>query len=314
MVYPNVSIDMFKCYITFCFFPILRYNLYMEKKTTYKTTAGFKCLRNIKRQTNDLYLVHCGQMQCPPGYTYNNKIPNEYHLHFVLNGKGVLIINDKLYHIKKNDIFLIPIGVKIQYFADEEDPWEYSWITFAGDMAENYLNYAMITIDNPVIHSTIPVENYLPLIQSILETHHLTVANEIKQVGYLYEILAMLIEAESANKNGMDRYDYSADAYIDYALQYIKFNYSTIKVNDIANYIGINRSYLTTLFKKKLNVSPQQYLVTFRLQKAAELLKTTNMNITEIADAIGYESPLTFSKMFKQTYGVSPLHYRKLDI
>ena len=96
--------------------------------------------------------------------------------------------------------------------------------------------------------------------------------------------------------------------------KYIKFNYSTIKVNDIANYIGINRSYLTTLFKKKLNVSPQQYLVTFRLQKAAELLKTTNMNITEIADAIGYESPLTFSKMFKQTYGVSPLHYRKLDI
>ena len=56
-----------------------------EKQTTYKNVAGFRCLRNIRRQTNDLYLVHCGIQQCPPGYTYNHKIPNEYHLHFVLS-------------------------------------------------------------------------------------------------------------------------------------------------------------------------------------------------------------------------------------
>lgn len=55
----------------------------MEKPTTYSTSVGFRCLRNIKKQTNDLYLVHCGRQQCPPGYTYDHKIPNEFHLHFV---------------------------------------------------------------------------------------------------------------------------------------------------------------------------------------------------------------------------------------
>ena len=286
----------------------------MEKKTTYKNTVAFKCLRNIQRQTNDLYLVHCGQQQCPPGYTYNHKIPNEYHLHFVLNGKGVLIIKEQLYHLRKNDIFLIPKGVPIQYFADEENPWEYMWLTFDGDMAENYLNHAHLNADQPVIHSIIPVENYHPLVQSILDAHHLTLANEVKRVAYLYEALSMLIEAQSSSRTAAGCYDYSADAYIDYALQYIKFNYSHIKVNDIASYIGISRSYLTSLFKKKLNVSPQQYLVSFRLAQAAKLLKTTNISLAEVAEACGYENPLNFSKMFKQTYGVSPQTYRSQDI
>ncbi len=286
----------------------------MGKQTTYKNAAGFRCLLNIEKQTNDLFLVHCGQQQCPPGYTYNHKIPNEYHLHFVLNGKGVLEINDQLYHLKKDDIFLIPKDHPIHYFADDENPWEYMWITFDGEMACTYLGHADLSADTPVIHSAIPNKVYLPMIQKILDTNELTFANEIKRVGYLYEILSTLIEAQSATKRDQNQYDYSSATYVDYALQYIKFNYDHIKVNDIAQYIGINRSYLTAIFKKQLNISPQEYLVSYRLKKAAELIKSTNMSIRDISTSIGYENPLTFSKMFKQTYGISPKNYRDQHI
>lgn len=280
----------------------------MSKQTTYKNIAGFRCLRNITKQTNDLYLVHCGQQQCPPGYTYDHKIPNEYHLHFVLNGKGILIINNKTYHIKKNDIFLIPKGYPVQYFADDKEPWEYVWVTFDGKMAENYLNHVHLDADNPVITSTIAVTIYIPFICNILDTNKLTYANEIRRVGYLYEILSTLIEAQNAQS---EQYDYSSETYVDYALQYIKSNYRDIKVNDIANYIGINRSYLTAIFKKKLDVSPQKYLVSYRLQKAAKLLKSTDMSITEIASEVGYVDSISFSKMFKQEYNMSPKTFRE---
>ena len=280
----------------------------MSKQTTYKNIAGFRCLRNITKQTNDLYLVHCGQQQCPPGYTYDHKIPNEYHLHFVLNGKGILIINNKTYSIKKNDIFLIPKGYPVQYFADDKEPWEYVWVTFDGMMAENYLNHVHLDADNPVITSTIAVTIYIPFICNILDTNKLTYANEIRRVGYLYEILSTLIEAQNAQS---EQYDYSSETYVDYALQYIKSNYRDIKVNDIANYIGINRSYLTAIFKKKLDVSPQKYLVSYRLQKAAKLLKSTDMSITEIASEVGYMDSISFSKMFKQEYNMSPKTFRE---
>lgn len=286
----------------------------MERETTYRNEAGFKCLRNIKRQTNDLYLGHRGMQKCTPGYTYNHKIPNEYHLHFVTDGKGLLFVEGKMYHVKKNDIFLIPKGVQIHYFADEEDPWTYMWVTFDGEMAETYLKYACLSVDEPVIHSTIPTEAYTPLIQGILDSYHLTVANEIKRVAYLYEIISMIIEAQASTRNADGSYDYSADAYIDYALQYIKTNYRTLKISDLAGYIGINRSYLTSLFKKKLNVSPQQYLISFKLSEAAKFLKTTDMSISEVSEAVGYENPLTFSRSFKQTYGVSPQTYRTTKI
>lgn len=283
-----------------------------EKQTTYKNIAGFRCLRNIKRQTSDLYLVHCGIQQCPPGYTYNHKIPNEFHLHFVLGGAGTLVIDGSTYHLKTDDIFVIPKGHPIEYYADSENPWEYMWITFDGVMAETYLNYAGITGQNPVSHSQTPNQHYLPMIQKILDTNQLTFANEIKRVGYLYEILSTLIEVQSSLRSSKrNQYDYSIDTYVDYALQYIKINYDHIRVQDIADYIGINRSYLTSIFKKKLNVSPQEYLLRFKLNIAAQQLSDTAHSIQDIAGGIGYSNPLTFSKIFKQEYGISPKHFRE---
>ena len=282
----------------------------MMKETTYRSVAGFRCLRNIQKQTNDLFLVHCGRQKCPPNYTYNHKVPNEYHLHFVLEGKGRLEIDGMLYHIQKEDIFLIPKDIPMQYFADSEDPWEYIWVTFDGAFAETYLGYAGITADHPVITSAIPAKAYIPLVEKILDTNELTFANEIKRVGYLFEILSMLIEVQSAGKREKNQYDYSSDTYVEYALYYINNNYDHIMVHDIANYIGINRSYLASIFKKKLGISPQEYLVSFRLKKSAEMLTNTTMSIQEIAEKVGYENPLTFSKMFKKSYGVSPKHYR----
>jgi AraC family transcriptional regulator of arabinose operon len=283
----------------------------MEKSMSYKNIVGLRFLRNIKRQTNDLYLVHCGHQQCPPNYTYDHKIPNEYHLHFVLDGKGRIEMNGKVYHVKKEDIFMIFKDVPMKYFADEDEPWEYMWVTFDGYAAEEYVNKIGLSPEKPVATSAIPVKTYFPMVKKILDAYELTIANEIKRVGYLFEIIATLIEAQASLEKGKRQYDYSSEAYVDYALQYIKTNYAHIKVNDIAKYIGINRSYFTSIFKKKMNMSPQDYLMNCRLKKAEELIKTTNLSFKEISETVGYENPLTFSKMFKQAYGCSPKSYRE---
>ena len=104
--------------------------------------------------------------------------------------------------------------------------------------------------------------------------------------------------------------NYSPDVYVDYAVEYIHYNYNQIRVSDIADYIGITRSYLTHIFKQKLNISPQEYLLTYRLEQGLRLLGSTALSIQEISEKIGYENPLTFSKMFKNAYGLSPKNYR----
>ena len=164
----------------------------------------------------------------------------------------------------------------------------------------------------PSIHSQIPNQLYLPMIHKILDTSELTFANEIKRVGYLYEILSTLIEMQNTIRTiKKNQYDYSIDTYVDYALQYIKLNYDRIKVQDIADYIGINRSYLTSIFKKQLHVSPQEYLMRVPAGHCRPFsFPPHSLSIQEIATGIGYHNPLTFSKIFKQEFGVSPKHYR----
>lgn len=212
--------------------------------------------------------------------------------------------------MKKDDIFIIYKDIPFKYFADATDPWEYVWVTFDGTQAELYLKYTNLTDTNPIISSAIPTKTYFPIIQKVLDTNELTFANEIKRVGYLFEILGCLIESQNTLKSESQKYDYSSDAYVEYALQYIKYNYDHTTINDIAKYIGINRSYLTSIFKNKLNVPPQTYLINYKLEKAKELIKDTNLPIKDIACKVGYSNPLTFSKMFKQTYGLSPKNYR----
>ena len=282
----------------------------MKKSTTYKNIAGFRCLRNIQKQTSDLYLVHCGHHKCPPEYFYDHKIPNEYHLHFVLGGKGVIEVKGISYTIQKDDIFIIHKNTPFKYCSDAHEPWEYIWVTFDGIQAERYLNYIGLTADTPVISSAFSTKTYFPLVQKILDTNELTFANEIKRVGYLFEILGSLMEAQNTLKTENQKHDYSSDAYVEYALQYIKHNYHQTTVNDIAKYIGINRSYLTSIFKNKLGIPPQKYLINYKLEKAEHLLLTTNLPIQNIALQVGYNNPLTFSKIFKQNYGLSPKHYR----
>ena len=103
-----------------------------------------------------------------------------------------------------------------------------------------------------------------------------------------------------------------ANIYVSRAVDFIRSNYcNPIRVTDVADYVCINRSYLYTLFKENLNMSPQQFLTTFRIAKAVELLQMTELPIESIAISCGYSDPLVFTKAFRQTKGISPSGYRK---
>lgn len=96
-------------------------------------------------------------------------------------------------------------------------------------------------------------------------------------------------------------------------MDYIAYHYrEKIKINELADYIGVNRSYLTSSFKKAIGCSPQEYLVNLRMEKAREMLRNTDMQINAIAAAVGYQDQLAFSKIFKQHFGASPKAYQEM--
>ena len=84
-----------------------------------------------------------------------------------------------------------------------------------------------------------------------------------------------------------------------------------ITVEEIAESSGLNRSYFGKIFKDSVGKSPQEFLISYRMIKAAELLKLTRYSVGEIGNTVGYPNQLHFSRAFKSVYGVSPRNWRK---
>ena len=100
--------------------------------------------------------------------------------------------------------------------------------------------------------------------------------------------------------------------HVEKAIDYIYENYyKSITIIDIANYLGIDRTYLYRLFKEEYNMSPQKYLLNFRLKAAMNKLEGGNMSIAEIAYSCGFNDASAFCHQFKKVYKDTPLNYRR---
>ncbi len=75
-----------------------------------------------------------------------------------------------------------------------------------------------------------------------------------------------------------------------------------ITVQEVANHVGLSRSYLYKMFIKHLGESTQSYLINIRMYKSSLLLKETSLSIAEIANKVGYNDPLLFSKTFSKRF------------
>ncbi|MDT2639399.1 phosphoenolpyruvate hydrolase family protein [Enterococcus dongliensis] len=103
--------------------------------------------------------------------------------------------------------------------------------------------------------------------------------------------------------------------YIDFVKKYISENYSTpIYINELAEFTNLSPSYLSDLFKKKIGVSFTEYLIKFRLNKAIELMNSTDLKLVEIANLVGYPDYAQFNKIFKKYMKKSPKKYKQTNI
>ena len=128
-------------------------------------------------------------------------------------------------------------------------------------------------------------------------------AKEWRICAQLYELFAELDAARGpAQGHGGN--------YVGQAVNYIESNYSQpMRVQDIAAGLGLNRSYFCRLFRQQTGLSPQEYIVSCRLAKAAQFMTEHGMSQEEAARQAGYPDVFSFSRMFRRKYGMPPGRY-----
>ena len=268
---------------------------------------AYKLLFNTE-ESDDLYVYCCGLSQTLPGHSFGPALKPHFMIHYCLSGRGKFTMGGKTYPLKAGYGFLIVPDELAYYVADDKDPWTYAWVGFGGNRAQAIVSQLGLSVNQPVFKSTASEDIYA-LVKDMMDHNTFSVEDVLRRNGLLSMFLSVIASGISVTAKSDQG---SANDYVTKAQDYIRSNYcNPIKVSDIDNYVCINRSYLYTLFEKTLGISPQQYLTSYRIAKAVELLQLTSLSIESIAISCGYSDPLVFSKAFRQEKKMSPSQYRK---
>ena len=257
------------------------------------------------RENISLAVYNTGYQRCEPGYSWGPALRDHYLIHYVVSGRGRYTVAGKEFELSAGDIFLIYPSSVVSYAADETDPWEYYWVGFNGTEAKRLVDMTAFRKEEPVLnYSDYP--DIKKLLFNIYSNRGAETKNEALMLGRLYIFLARLIEL-----GGKDQIEDSiSKRYLRQAIQFIVHNYcSNIDIEDIASASGISRSHLYRIFISEVGMAPSDYLTNYRINKACALLHESRFTVTEVANSVGYEDALYFSRVFKRIKGVSPTKY-----
>ena len=247
----------------------------------------------IDEHLHGLNPIQLGHEDCKPSHEYGPAVRTYWLLHYVVSGSGNFTREGKTYEIKAGQIFIIPPYTETYYQADKQNPWEYIWIGFTTEEIPEVFQVPVISTPN--LHG---------IFKEMLACEKIEKGRSAYLSGCLWKLVGMISEHT----------EYESD-YIDKALNYMHSDYAEgITIQQIADSLGLNRKYFCQIFTKKVGVSPSQYLIRLRLNKAAELMVTYRHTPTTAAFSVGYDDIYHFSKIFKKHFGMSPREYCKAKL
>ena len=263
---------------------------------------------NFIEYDNDLNVLFAGAQKCEALHKWEG-MRNHFLVHYIVSGCGRFIVNGNENSLESGSAFIVYPSQKIFYQADEKDPWTYMWAGFFGKKGRLLLEKTGFLESDQIFRGAFcpEIKNTLDDLITTLKTKK--TGFEIRAEGLLYLFFSGI--AEKIQKKSLRNYS-RCEQYTEKLKRFIECNYQrAISVDLMADYLFLNRSYLSTMFKKNTGMSPQEYLVHIRMQHARELLGRTGLSVAEIGQSVGYADYYNFEKMFKKKTGTSPGIFRK---
>lgn len=279
------------------------------------TNSGYlnNSLVDFKDKSRPLIVGSCGTYRLythPKLPTFRPRGRLDFQLLYVASGKTH-------FYFEEGKDTVVSAGNMVLYRPKEPQKYVYYgseqaevyWVHFTGSNVRNILKSYGITNDMRIIPAGTLLE-YSRIFKQMIQ--------ELQQCRAGYEeLLAMLLRQifiiinRQLTKERTLKSDY-LDTEMELALEYFNTNYNKdLNIEDYAASRGMSVSWFIRTFKQYTGTTPMQYIVALRITNAQMLLETTNYNVTEIGNFVGYDNPLYFSRIFKKQKGFSPSEYRK---
>lgn len=267
---------------------------------------------DFKDKSRPLFVGSCGTYHLftkPKLPTHRPKGRLDYQILYIASGKAHFYFNGVEEIVPAGNMVLYRPKEEQRYYYYGTDHTEVYWIHFTGSNVKNLLRKYGIPDNAHVLHTGTSLEYKNLFLQMIQELKLCKEDYEELLAGYLQHLLIMLHRLNNRKPQGKNR---QLMEEMDTAVRYFHENYNQpISIEEYASLHHMSVSWFIRNFKEYTGTTPVQYLLSLRISNAQTLLETTNYNITEIGEIIGYDNPLYFSRIFKKQSGMSPSEFRK---
>ena len=265
-----------------------------------KDTTLFELASDL-HETGDIGMYYCGKRIETLHHRYGPEIQNYYLFVLVNKGEASFFHKSGTIKLKDHDMLVMCPGEKIHYVA--HTPWSIQWVGLYGHTVDSYMDMLGVNGDRPIIH----VQKYYEL-EKILSALYEAVGERYEyakctQLSLIYQFFGILLQNSKQS--------ITTDA-AKSLKKMIDFNFNQhISIEEIAASLFITPEHLARRFVRRYGISPKNYLISKRIDAAKKLLCETDASIFEIANSVGYDDQLYFSRIFKTKVGVSPSAYRE---
>jgi len=258
--------------------------------------------------------IYADFQECPiarPEWNYSLYGPvirDYFTLNYITRGHGTATINGIAHNIHAGQLYITFPGSTVTLYTERPDYWGYYVLYFKSSTMAKHL-YAMNFSEITPVFPYENISEIIPYFTNLIEMYEEGNNNPFDKtinVCQIFSILAKYISSHDESSVFENSGNFIANA-----LQFFEINYPhRISISDVANALGLDRSYFSRVFKKHMNISPQEYLIRLRMRRACDLLSDPDISISNVAYSVGYE-PFTFSRTFKQVMGISPTDFRE---
>lgn len=235
-------------------------------------------------------------------------LPGEYYeLVIVDQGELIHYVDDEAYTAVKNDCFIYPPGQLRQQKIEQEGVTSYLSIIFSA----TGLTHSAV---NQIIH--LGSQN-TQLIERIIEFSNKSATENYIDDELLVNLKTILLnivqgEADTSEEPTTSMRENYENELFQAMVDFLENNVEEYnQVSDLVDHFSLSRSTIQALFKKYVNLTPKNYINKIRLNRSKQMIRETQMTLSQIADKLGYGSIQYFSRAFSREFGMSPSSYAK---
>ncbi len=270
------------------------------------------------------YVVGAGCFSVPPGNGYNNTPCQKYSFHWK---KGRVLQDFALVYITRGEGFFcsetcgehpVNTGDVLMLFPDEwhtyhpslENGWDEYWVIFNGETPSYMQKSGILSLDKALLKPGLDISLHQQMIR-ILDSI------ESKRIGY-EQLIASETTHAIASILSLDRMKPGKSSRLEQKIHEARclideHHHNDIDMENIAKQLNLSYSYYRKLFRDTVGLTPHQYLLQVRINKAKELLDNYDLSVKEISANVGFTDELYFSRLFKKKTGIVPSKWRYVE-